>query len=187
MPRPAHRVPNTLCDSTRQSRLEVQAVTYRRSARPSRGARPGARDRRRRRRSRRPPARSMPETPLPPDLAEALARAVGARRRLVLAVSGGLDSIALLHAVARWRPADAAIVVATFDHGTGVPARRAARLVVGEARRLGLAVVVGRARGLPATEAAWRERRWRFLDRKSTRLNSSHLVISYAVFCLKKK
>src|ERR1039457_7390889 len=25
-----------------------------------------------------------------------------------------------------------------------------------------------------------------FLDRKSTRLNSSHLVISYAVFCLKK-
>src|SRR5256885_8349165 len=29
--------------------------------------------------------------------------------------------------------------------------------------------------------------RYRGLDRKSTRLNSSHLVISYAVFCLKKK
>src|SRR2546426_7297935 len=28
---------------------------------------------------------------------------------------------------------------------------------------------------------------WRVRDRKSTRLNSSHLVISYAVFCLKKK
>src|SRR5256885_8289425 len=27
----------------------------------------------------------------------------------------------------------------------------------------------------------------RIADRKSTRLNSSHLVISYAVFCLKKK
>src|SRR5688500_4007751 len=27
----------------------------------------------------------------------------------------------------------------------------------------------------------------KLLDRKSTRLNSSHLVISYAVFCLKKK
>src|SRR2546426_837129 len=27
----------------------------------------------------------------------------------------------------------------------------------------------------------------RWIDRKSTRLNSSHLVISYAVFCLKKK
>src|SRR5260221_10845683 len=29
------------------------------------------------------------------------------------------------------------------------------------------------------------EHRW--VDRKSTRLNSSHTVISYAVFCLKKK
>src|SRR5205814_8477419 len=31
------------------------------------------------------------------------------------------------------------------------------------------------------------EGRFRLLDRKSTRLNSSHLGISYAVFCLKKK
>src|SRR5437588_8163804 len=31
----------------------------------------------------------------------------------------------------------------------------------------------------------WHCRRW--VDRKSTRLNSSHTVISYAVFCLKKK
>src|SRR2546426_8985646 len=31
--------------------------------------------------------------------------------------------------------------------------------------------------------SVWRE----YADRKSTRLNSSHLVISYAVFCLKKK
>src|SRR5207253_10012791 len=28
---------------------------------------------------------------------------------------------------------------------------------------------------------------WRPADRKSTRLNSSHVAISYAVFCLKKK
>src|SRR2546422_4307155 len=31
------------------------------------------------------------------------------------------------------------------------------------------------------------ERRWKSIDRKSTRLNSSHGYISYAVFCLKKK
>src|SRR5256885_12155894 len=44
---------------------------------------------------------------------------------------------------------------------------------------------------MPATTSAvttwppsWRACR---ADRKSTRLNSSHLVISYAVFCLKKK
>src|SRR5205814_3353482 len=34
---------------------------------------------------------------------------------------------------------------------------------------------------------AWRQKLFRLLgDRKSTRLNSSHLGISYAVFCLKK-
>src|SRR5690349_22388901 len=41
-----------------------------------------------------------------------------------------------------------------------------------------------RPRGLPsATRAGHRAGR----DRKSTRLNSSHVEISYAVFCLKKK
>src|SRR5256885_12130693 len=40
-----------------------------------------------------------------------------------------------------------------------------------------------RRRYRPST--LWRSAHLR--DRKSTRLNSSHLVISYAVFCLKKK
>src|SRR5262245_65300875 len=44
---------------------------------------------------------------------------------------------------------------------------------------LGQLKASGDARALPAE--AW------VLDRKSTRLNSSHLGISYAVFCLKKK
>src|SRR5260221_8310754 len=42
-----------------------------------------------------------------------------------------------------------------------------------------------------ALQQFFREVRWGNLDylvdRKSTRLNSSHTVISYAVFCLKKK
>src|SRR2546422_3052393 len=36
-------------------------------------------------------------------------------------------------------------------------------------------------------ERTERVERWRRGDRKSTRLNSSHGYISYAVFCLKKK
>src|SRR2546430_9063482 len=48
----------------------------------------------------------------------------------------------------------------------------------GEPRRLGVAPRAG-----PADEPAVRHR----ADRKSTRLNSSHSQISYAVFCLKKK
>src|SRR2546426_3344455 len=38
-----------------------------------------------------------------------------------------------------------------------------------------------------AEGAGWGASPGRGGDRKSTRLNSSHLVISYAVFCLKKK
>src|SRR2546426_9267091 len=39
----------------------------------------------------------------------------------------------------------------------------------------------------PAAPTEFGARVQRGEDRKSTRLNSSHLVISYAVFCLKKK
>src|SRR3989449_7268543 len=39
----------------------------------------------------------------------------------------------------------------------------------------------------PGRGAPWRDPPCRVRDRKSTRLNSSHGYISYAVFCLKKK
>src|ERR1039457_890248 len=42
-------------------------------------------------------------------------------------------------------------------------------------------------RPLPGISGDQCDGRGRGSDRKSTRLNSSHLVISYAVFCLKKK
>src|SRR2546426_6597678 len=47
--------------------------------------------------------------------------------------------------------------------------------------------VVERRAGLDERPLDVLERLDRLQDRKSTRLNSSHLVISYAVFCLKKK
>src|SRR2546426_1597908 len=51
----------------------------------------------------------------------------------------------------------------------------------------------GRGRGAAGSYSSLREQGVALadgvarVDRKSTRLNSSHLVISYAVFCLKKK
>src|SRR5438045_6083310 len=59
-----------------------------------------------------------------------------------------------------------------------------------DAQRLGLRELEGRGgnrlgRGRRREPAVGRH--VRRLDRKSTRLNSSHLGISYAVFCLKKK
>src|SRR5439155_22693134 len=47
---------------------------------------------------------------------------------------------------------------------------------------VGLLLVASLGRGSRAAPAGWLR-----LDRKSTRLNSSHVAISYAVFCLKKK
>src|SRR2546430_6596238 len=48
--------------------------------------------------------------------------------------------------------------------------------------------ISGRTRGTRAPAGWWRSSRRRCRrDRKSTRLNSSHSQISYAVFCLKKK
>src|SRR5699024_11398448 len=40
---------------------------------------------------------------------------------------------------------------------------------------------------VPHTILRCRNSMWNRTDRKSTRLNSSHVSISYAVFCLKKK
>ncbi|MHB1224626.1 MAG: tRNA lysidine(34) synthetase TilS [Gemmatimonadaceae bacterium] len=117
-----------------------------------------------------PPPLPVPlPLPVPAPLVAALERSLAGRRRLVLAVSGGLDSMALLHAVARWRPAGVRVTVATFDHGTGPTARRAARMVRRAARRLGLPVVVGRARLAGADEDAWRVARWRFLSAVAAR------------------
>src|SRR5207244_10565632 len=50
--------------------------------------------------------------------------------------------------------------------------KRTARALLGHVKRAGLEVA---------------PRVLQSLDRKSTRLNSSHQIISYAVFCLKKK
>src|SRR5690625_6476010 len=69
------------------------------------------------------------------------------------------------------RDGDAGDVEQLSELGLGVFAGRVQRQQVLALR--------GRELGLLAFEFA--------LDRKSTRLNSSHVAISYAVFCLKKK
>src|SRR5690606_41417975 len=57
-----------------------------------------------------------------------------------------------------------------------------------EVPRPSLEVMRADTRGIePSAVVAERVLRARERDRKSTRLNSSHVKISYAVFCLKKK
>src|SRR3712207_7332206 len=65
-----------------------------------------------------------------------------------------------------------------------VPRRAAAAAGAGAGRVLGLAPARRTGFGLAGRGDGDRDGR---KDRKSTRLNSSHANISYAVFCLKKK
>src|SRR5207244_11817406 len=63
------------------------------------------------------------------------------------------------------------------DRASTVLDEYGAQRIVADARSLGRARVGMAIRILPRAR----------VDRKSTRLNSSHQIISYAVFCLKKK
>lgn len=88
--------------------------------------------------------------------------ALGDAPRVVLAVSGGRDSMVMLDAaVAACR--ERVVCVATFDHGTGRAAARAAALVERRARALGVPVRRATGAGLARREAAWRAARWSFL------------------------
>src|SRR2546422_5484484 len=70
-----------------------------------------------------------------------------------------------------------------FPYTTLFRSEQRAAAVAGVERRVGLNDVVDQPSRLCAQGTAERAEE----DRKSTRLNSSHGYISYAVFCLKKK
>lgn len=74
---------------------------------------------------------------------EALLAPLAAWPLVMLAVSGGPDSLALLHIYARWRTlggaAGQSAIVATVDHGMRPEARAEAEFVASQAQSLGLA------------------------------------------------
>src|SRR5690349_23461706 len=70
------------------------------------------------------------------------------------------------------------------DRGRFFPRFKSSGRRAGDARRAGAVLYKSHGR-LPYSRA--RAGQLRKIDRKSTRLNSSHVEISYAVFCLKKK
>jgi tRNA(Ile)-lysidine synthase len=99
-----------------------------------------------------------------------VARALEKARRVVLAVSGGRDSMALLRAAIHAAPGQVA-GVATFDHGTGAYATAASELVAATCEFYRIPCAAGCApAGTPHTEAGWRLARWRFLRETGARL-----------------
>ena len=118
-------------------------------------------------------------SPVPDRVAAALRPALAGAGPLVLAVSGGRDSMALLAAVRHVGLEAQVAAVATFDHGTGPDARAAAALVERVATSAGLPVVVGRAdTPLAPTEAAWRTARLTFL-RAVAQAHAARLVTAH--------
>src|SRR6185503_5424016 len=85
------------------------------------------------------------------------------RTRLVLAVSGGVDSAVLMDAVARLRSSEHRVVVASVDHGTGDAATEATARTLAAAAHHGLPAISERLFTARADEASWRAGRWAFL------------------------
>src|SRR5699024_11071311 len=122
-----------------------------------------------------PTAATDPDWPVAHDLVGALTTATGSPPTVLIAGLGSGATAAGLHAHRRRNRLAYRIVgvdaensaylpgwlYGVADYGTGMPTR---------IEGLGRPVLPGS-----------------FEDRKSTRLNSSHVSISYAVFCLKKK
>lgn len=96
------------------------------------------------------------------SIPDAVQAALRLHARAVLAVSGGIDSMVLLD-VAASAVAHEQLTVATFDHGTGAAATKAADLVERSARAIGIRCVTGKASQPLTTEAELRAARWTFL------------------------
>src|SRR5207249_5416642 len=85
----------------------------------------------------------------------------------------------VLHSFPTRRSSDLVVPAARARLRRAAPSRRHLTRLADLVRRPRAVLQRGRA-AVPSPRRAW-------LDRKSTRLNSSHVSISYAVFCLKKK
>jgi tRNA(Ile)-lysidine synthetase-like protein len=109
------------------------------------------------------------------DVELAVDSALGSCGAVVFAISGGLDSMVLLNAAAARLPARSRnkALVATFDHGTGKAAGRAAALVARQASRLGFVCVTGRASTTGTREEEWRRARWKFLQQVAAKRDAT--------------
>jgi tRNA(Ile)-lysidine synthase len=97
---------------------------------------------------------------------------------LLIGVSGGVDSVALLHALVETgrKP-----VVVHFDHGWRAKSAADAEWVRGLAKQLGLKCVTGKMRATVRThhEADARAARYAFFARTARRLKIPHLVLAH--------
>ena len=105
---------------------------------------------------------------------------------ILVAVSGGPDSVALLHLVAQWSrlAPPASVTAATVDHGLRTEAAAEAALVAGAAGRLGIPHRTLRWAGpKPRTglQEAARDARYALLVALAQEIGASHLVTAHTL------
>ncbi|MDZ7626846.1 MAG: tRNA lysidine(34) synthetase TilS [Parvularculaceae bacterium] len=109
-------------------------------------------------------------------------RAFGAPKNLLLAVSGGSDSIALLRLAANLRCEGAAVHVATVDHGLRAASADDAAFVLRASGALGIPAMILRWEGeKPSSglQAAARGARYRLLAQASARLQADAILTAH--------
>ncbi|EIM27396.1 tRNA lysidine(34) synthetase TilS [Microvirga lotononidis] len=127
-----------------------------------------------------------PDDALSDDGLEHLFTSLNHAAGIIAAVSGGPDSIALMHLLARWRVAGSRppILVVTVDHGLRPEAADEAAFVAREADALGLRHrILAWAGDKPRTgiQEAAREARYRLLADLAHAAGASHLVTAHTL------
>lgn len=105
-------------------------------------------------------------------------------RGIVAAVSGGPDSVALLHLIARWRPSGLPLTVATVDHGLRAESGEEAALVARLSNALGLTHHIlpwTGAKPAHGLQEAAREARYALLTSLARTCGASHLVTAHTL------
>ena len=125
--------------------------------------------------------------PVADDELDALFAQFPSAGRVILAVSGGVDSTALMLLAQRWRQCKAQgpeLVVATVDHGLRTGSRHEAERVGALARTLDLPhelLAWTGAKPLTGIEAAAREARYALLATCADRCGAAHLALAHTL------
>ena len=106
-----------------------------------------------------------------------LRETLSGRRRILVALSGGLDSVVLLHLLRFVSDRD--IVAAHFDHAMRAGSGADAQWVRGLCRAWDVPLEMGRAEDAPSSEAAARELRYAFLLAAAERAGADTVVTAH--------